>query len=495
MHNSRKNAYDVVIIGSGPNGLSAGIFLAQKGLRVHIIEAKATVGGALRTEELTLPCFRHDVGAAVHPTGFLSPYFRTLNLEKYGLEWVHAPVSVAHPLDGEPAVILEKSLTATAENLGKDARAYLRLMRPLTENPHALLKDILKPLGIPESPLLLARFGLRGALPAELAARLFFKDRRAKALLAGCAAHSILPFDKFFTTALGLVFPVCAHTADWPVARGGSASIAAALLRCFEAAGGTVQLEKQVTQMSQLPPARAYLFDTDPRQLSHIAGEALPTHYHKRLQKFNYGPGIFKIDYALNAPIPWRDPNILRASTVHLGGTFDETAACAKAVWQGRHSENPYVLLAQQSQFDGTRAPAGQHTCWAYCHVPFGSERDMSAVIEAQIERFAPGFRDTVIARHGMNTKDFQAFNPNFYGGAITGGASDITQLFTRPVARLDPYSTPNPRIFIGSASTPPGGGVHGMCGYYAGRSVWGQVFGRGGNTPKFTSPVKMTRF
>ncbi len=465
--------YDAVIVGSGPNGLSAGIFLAQKGLKVLILEAVETVGGGTRTAELTLPGFHHDVCSAVHPMGVLSPYFQTLNLEQYGLEWIYPDASVAHPLDDEEAVILSKSVEETAANLGIDEKAYKKLIQPIANHVDWLLEDSLKPLGIPKHPLFLAKFGMKAALPATTFANFFFKGKRAKALFAGCAGHSVLPFDKFFTAALGLVFAACAHEVNWPFAKGGSQAIADALLKCFQAAGGEIQFLTKVTDFKQLPKAKTYLFDTDPLQLANIAGNELPQSYVKRLKKYNYGMGTFKVDYALSEPIPWKDKRCLKASTVHLGGTIEEIVLSEKAAWKGQYCEKPYVLLAQQSQYDDTRSPNRQHTGWAYCHVPFGSERDMSVEIENQIERFAPGFKDTILAKSSMSPKAFYRYNLNYLGGAVTGGAADITQLFTRPIARWNPYSTPNPNIFICSASTPPGGGVHGMCGYWAAKSAF----------------------
>ena len=472
-----EESYDIVIIGSGPNGLSAGIYLAQKGLKVLILEAAETVGGGTRTAELTLPGFHHDVCSAVHPMGVLSPYFQQLNLEQYGLEWVYPQASVAHPLDGEEAVMLSKSVEETSENLGVDGRVYKRLMNPLAKRIDWLLEDSLKPLGIPKHPFFLANFGRKAALPAGTFAKLYFKQKRAKALFAGCAGHSVLPFDKGFTAALGLVFLACGHAVNWPVAKGGSQSIANALSRCFIDAGGELFLSKQITKFVELPRAKAYLFDTDPVQLADIAKSELPHGYLKRLKRYHYGMGTFKIDYALSGPIPWKDSRCLEASTVHLGGTIEEIALSERAAWKGEYCEKPYVLVAQQSQFDETRSPKGQHTCWAYCHVPLGSERDMSAEIEQQIERFAPGFKDIILAKSSMSPQAFHRYNLNYVGGAVTGGAADITQLFTRPVARFNPYSTPHPKIFICSASTPPGGGVHGMCGYWAAKSVARNLF------------------
>ncbi len=472
-----EKAYDVVIIGSGPNGLSAGIYLVKKGLNVLILEAADIIGGGMRTAELTLDGFHHDVCSAVHPMGVLSPWFKQLDLENYGLEWVFPDCSVAHPMDDGSAILLTKSVVETADNLGLDSKQYKRLMAPIAKRVDWLLEDSLKPLGMPKHPIFMARFGMKAALSATAFSKLFFKGERAKALFAGCAAHSVLPFDKYFTAALGLVFFACGHEVDWPVAKGGSQSIANALRDCFEAAGGEIQLSKRIKLFSELPKAKAYLFDTDPVQVAKIAQDELPVSYRNKLNKFNFGPGVFKIDYALSEAIPWRDKNCLKASTVHLGGTFNEIARGEKEAWEGKHSENPYVLVAQQSQFDNTRSPDGKHTCWAYCHVPFGSEKDRSEIIENQIERFAPGFKNTILAKSSMNAKAFESYNPNYVGGAVTGGAADISQLFTRPVARLDPYSTPNSKIFICSASTPPGGGVHGMCGYYAAESVWKKLF------------------
>lgn len=477
MANRVEKQYDAVIIGSGPNGLSAGIYLAQRGLKVLIVEAAPTAGGGMRTAPLTLDGFRHDVGSAVHPMGVLSPFFRTLGLENHGLEWVYPRASVAHPLDGEPAVILSQSVAETADGLGIDGKKYRQLIQPLADRLDWLLEDTLKPLGLPRHPWLLARFGLKALLPAATFADLTFKGSRARALFAGCVAHSILPFDKFFTTAIGLVFLASAHAVNWPVARGGSESIARALLSLYTSLGGDIQYSTRIEHFKQLPRARAYLFDTDPFQVAAIAQHDLPAAYLTRLKRYHIGPGIFKIDYALSGPVPWADARCLDASTVHLGGRLEDIASGEKAAWENRHVASPWVLLAQQSQFDHTRSPAGQHTCWAYCHVPFGSDKDMSAVIESQIERFAPGFTKLIMARHRMNTKAFETYNPNFVGGSITGGAADITQLFTRPVARLDPYSTPNPKVFICSAATPPGGGVHGMNGYHAARSVFKKLF------------------
>ncbi len=379
---------------------------------------------------------------------------------------------MAHPLDDEQAVILSKSIRETARGLGADARVYEELMSYFTPRAHDLTADSLKPLGLPKNPIQMLRFGLKAFQPASFFANNAFASERAKALFAGCAAHSVLPFDKFFTSAIGLIFLITAHVENWAFPKGGSQNLAEALLSCYQSAGGELRLSTRIERFKQLPPAKKYLFDTDPLQLSKIAEEQLPRAYRKRLSRYTYGPGVFKIDYALSEPIPWKDPNCLKASTIHVGGSLKEIAQSEKDAWDKKHPSKPFVLMAQQSQFDESRAPKGKHTGWAYCHVPNNSTRDMTAQIENQIERFAPGFKDIILGRHTMATADFYKYNPNYLGGAVTGGAADISQLFTRPVARLDPYSTPNPDLFIGSASTPPGGGVHGMCGFYAAKSI-----------------------
>jgi phytoene dehydrogenase-like protein len=460
---------DAVVIGSGPNGLAAAVTLAQGGARVLVLEANSEIGGGTRTAELTLPGFAHDLCSAVHPMGILSPFFRTLPLDRYGLRWLRPRASVAHPLDDQPAVLLTRSLDETAEGLGADGPAYRRMLAPFLGDPHALLEGALAPLGLPRRPLLLARFGLSALRSAEgLSGR--FRGVRAPALVAGCAAHSILPLDRAITGGLALMLLLAGHVEDWPVAEGGSRAIAGALAGMLVSLGGRVQTGLRVGTREDLPPARLYLFDTSPAQLARIAGPVLPAGYLRRLGRFRYGPGAFKLDWALDGPIPWEDPRCLEASTVHLGGTLQEIAAAEAAVWRGEHPARPYVLLAQQSQIDASRAPPGQHTGWAYCHVPSGSPVDRTEAIEQQIERFAPGFRARILARHATAPRDLEAGNANDVGGAITGGVTDLGQLFTRPMARWNPYGTPNPRVLICSASTPPGGGVHGMCGFHAAR-------------------------
>jgi phytoene dehydrogenase-like protein len=463
---------DAVVVGSGPNGLAAAVAIAQHGASVLVLEGADAIGGGTRTSELTLPGFRHDVCSGCHPMGILSPFFRTLPLEEHGLRWVKPPASVAHPLDDQPAVLLRRSVAETARGLGDDARAYDRLVSPFLDDPHVLLEDILAPLRLPKHPLQMLRFGLRAIRSAAGLARGRFAGERARALFAGCAAHAIQPLEHSLTAAVGLVFCITGHVVEWPVAEGGSASIARALASLLASLGGRIETGRWVRSLADLPRARVVLFDTSPEQLAAIAGPQLPAGYVRRLRRYRYGPGAFKIDWALDGPIPWKDPAVLDASTVHLGGPLDAIAASERAMWRGEHPEQPFVLLCQQSQFDATRAPAGKHTGYAYCHVPAGSTVDRTAAIESQVERFAPGFRDRILARHVMTACDFERYDPAFVGGAITGGVADLGQLFTRPVARLDPYSTPNPRVFLCSASTPPGGGVHGMCGYHAARSA-----------------------
>jgi phytoene dehydrogenase-like protein len=472
---------DVVVVGSGPNGLAAAVAIAQSGASVRVLESRHTIGGGTRTAELTLPGFKHDVCSAVHPMGILSPFFRTLPLEQHGLRWIRPAASVAHPLDNQPAVLLQGSLAETAAGLGVDERAYRRLLEPLLADPHALFQDALAPLGVPRHPLLMLRFGLRAIRSAIGLARRF-QAARARALLAGCAAHSILPLDRALTGAMGLVFLLAGHTEPWPVAAGGSQSIAASLASLLRSLGGEIQTDAPVGSLADLPAARMFLFDTSPAQLAAIAGPVLPGGYLRRLARFRYGPGVFKLDWALDGSIPWRDPRCLEASTVHLGGTLEEIAAAEAAVWRGEHPQRPFVLLCQQSEFDPSRAPPGQHTGWAYCHVPAVSTVDLTDVVERQVERFAPGFRERILARHVTTTADLERDNANNVGGAITGGVADLGQLFTRPVARMNPYTTPHPRVLICSASTPPGGGVHGMCGYWAARTALARLerFGPG---------------
>jgi len=463
---------EAVVVGAGPNGLAAAIALAQAGVSVLVVEAHAEPGGGARSAALTLPGFLHDVCSAVHPMAVLSPFFRTLPLAEHGLVWRYPRASVAHPLDDGPAVMLRRSLAETCGGLGRDAAAWRRLVEPFLDDPHALLADAMGPLRLPSHPLRFARFGLRAVWSADRLARLCFREERARALFAGCAGHSILPLSHPLTAAMGLMFAFTAHVVDWPVPEGGSQAITRALVSCLRSLGGEIETDRRLTRLAELSDARIVLFDTSPDQLAGIAGDALPAGYRRRLGRYRYGPGAFKLDWALDGPIPWRDPACREASTVHVGGTLAEIGASERDMFHGRHSERPFLILCQQSEVDPTRAPAGRHTGYAYCHVPHGSPVDMSDAIERQVERFAPGFRDRILARHATSPAGLERYNPNYRGGAITGGVADALQLWNRPVTRLDPYTTPNPRLFICSAATPPGGGVHGMCGWWAARSA-----------------------
>jgi len=464
--------YDAVIVGAGPNGLAAAITLARAGKSVLVLEAKETIGGGTRSAELTLPGFVHDICSALHPLGVASPFFRDLPLAHYGLEWVFPPASLAHPLDDDTAVLVEGSVDATAANLGPDAARYRRLMGPLVAGWQGLLGDLLGPLRIPRHPMVMARFGLAALLPAATLARLAFRGDRARAVFAGMASHAMMPLSTPATAAFGLVLGLVAHAVGWPIARGGSQRIADALGAHLRSLRGEIVTGHPVRSRADLPDARAILFDTSPRQLVQVVGKELPAGYRQALSRFRYGPGVFKADYALDGPIPWRAEECLRAGTVHLGGTLEEIAAAEAAIWRGEHPEWPFVLVAQQSLFDPARAPQSRHTAWAYCHVPHGSAEDVTGRLEAQIERFAPGFQDRILARRTHTAADMEVYNPNYIGGDINAGVQDLRQLFTRPVVRLNPYTTPVRGLYLCSSSTPPGGGVHGLCGYYAGRTA-----------------------
>jgi phytoene dehydrogenase-like protein len=463
--------FDAAVVGSGPNGLAAAITLAQAGRSVVVLEAAETVGGSARTAALTLPGFRHDVCSAIHPMGVGSPFLSGLPLGRYGLRWIHPPASMAHPLEGRPAALQVRSVRETAASLGEDEAAWVALFEPLVARWGELIADALGPLGVPGSPLLLARFGLRAMLPATALARRL-RGERARALFAGVAAHSVLPLERSPSAAIGLMLAAAGHAVGWPLPEGGAQSLSDALAAHLRALGGQIRTGAPVRSLAEVPTAGPILFNTAPRTLLEIAGDALPALYRRRLARYRYGPGVFKLDWALDGPIPWADPTVARAGTVHLGGTLEQIAAAERAVWRGEHPERPYVLLAQQSLFDPSRAPAGRHTGWAYCHVPRGSDRDRAEAIEATVERYAPGFRDRILARHAMSAVAFERYNANYVGGDVNGGAADLDQLFTRPVARINPYTTPNPRLFLCSAATPPGGGVHGMSGYYAARAA-----------------------
>ncbi|MBC8151305.1 MAG: NAD(P)/FAD-dependent oxidoreductase [Bacteroidetes bacterium] len=472
-----KRDIDAVVVGAGPNGLAAAIALQQAGRSVVVFEAKSTVGGGMRTAELTLPGFRHDICSAIHPLGAGSPFLNTLPLHRYGLEYIYPPVAAAHPFADGTVALLQASIAATAQTLGPDAGAYERLMPGLVANWPTIAAAFLGPLRPDLNLLKVAKFGAYALLPAQTLANWQFSGKRARGLLAGMAAHSLLPLDQLATSAVGLVLTILGHAKGWPLPKGGSQRIANALAAYFTSIGGRIETNVEVTSLSQLPSARAVLFDVTPRQLLKIAGHAFSPLYRWQLERFRYGAGVFKVDYALDGPVPFTAPECGRAGTVHLGNTLAEIAAGEKAVHRGQHPDRPFVLLAQQSLFDDTRAPAGKHTAWAYCHVPNGSRQDMTATIEGQIERFAPGFRDRILGRHVMNTGDLEAYNANYCGGDINGGRQDLGQIFTRPALRWSPYKTSAKGLYICSSSTPPGGGVHGMGGYHAAQRALRDIF------------------
>ena len=469
---TERGAYDAVVVGAGPNGLAAAVELARAGRSVAVLEAEETVGGGTRSAELTLPGFVHDLGSAIHPLGYASPFFRTLPLEEHGLEWVHPPAPLAHPFDDGSAAVLERSVEATAAALGPDARAYERLMRGVVEDADRLAAYFVGSPRMIHHPLSLASSGLRATRSARGLAENLFAGAKARGLFAGNAAHSFLPLEKPPSALFGLVLGTLGHAFGWPFPKGGSQRIADALVSYLLTLGGEVYTGVRVESVDDVPRTRAVLFDVTPRQLFDIAGEHFTERYQNALKAYRYGPGVFKVDYALSGPIPWKAQECLRAGTVHLGGTLDEISAGESAVWRDEHPERPFVLLAQQSLFDQTRAPEGKHTVWAYCHVPNGSTFDMTERIEGQIERFAPGFRERILAKNTMGPADLERANANLVGGDINGGVMDIRQLLARPMPRPNPYSTPAKGLYICSSSTPPGGGVHGMCGYLAARAA-----------------------
>jgi phytoene dehydrogenase-like protein len=470
------NTYDAIVVGSGPNGLAAAIALQQAGISVLLLEGKATIGGGLRTAEITLPGYLHDICSAIHPMAVTSPFFNTLPLQQHGLEFIYPDIAAAHPFDDGTAAVLKKSIPETARLLGADERNYLKLIQPLVKIWPEIVADVLRPLHIPKHPLLMAQFGIQ-ALPSAKFLSGKFSTEKAKGLWAGMAAHSIQPLTNTATSAIGLVLMAAAHLKGWPVPTGGSVSIANALASYFISIGGKIETNCYVKSLDQLPAAKAVLLDVTPKHLLQIAGNRFSSFYTKQLQRYRYGMGVFKMDWALSGPIPFTALECRQSGTVHIGNTFEEIAAGEQLSSSGKHPEKPFVLLTQSSVFDASRAPAGKHTAWAYCHVPHGSTVDMTAVIEDQVERFAPGFKDLILARHSMNTAQMEAYNPNYIGGDINGGICDIGQLYTRPALRWSPYTTPAKGIYICSSATPPGGGVHGMCGYHAGRKALQDVF------------------
>ena len=467
-----------IVVGSGPNGLVAAITLARAGWDVTVFEAASQPGGGTRTEELTVPGMLHDVCSAIHPLAVGSPAFREiaesdLPLRDHGLEWIQSPVPLAHPLDGGRVAVLHRSVDETADGLGRDAKAYRRLFGPFVEAGFDLTDGLLSPLTIPpRHPLMLARYGLVGVLPAHRVARHGFDTDEAQGMFAGLAGHSILSLRAPVTAGYGLMLGVLAHLVGWPLARGGSQQISVALVAVLEELGGRVECNRRIESLAELPAVDAVLLDLTPRQVLAIAGDAVPDRYRRALSRFRYGPGVFKLDWALDGPIPWTNADCARAATVHLGGTLGEITAAESDVQAGRLPEHPYVLLAQQSLFDPTRVPDGTQAAWAYCHVPNGSTVDMTARIERQVERFAPGFRDRIIGRHAMDTRAVEHHDANYIGGDINGGVADLRQFVRRPTLGLHPWKTPIDGVYLCSSSTPPGGGVHGMCGWHAAQEV-----------------------
>jgi phytoene dehydrogenase-like protein len=465
--------YDAVVVGAGPNGLAAAITIAKEGYSVLVLEGRESVGGGSRSAELTLPGHLHDVCATIFGLAKSSPFFKGLHLEEQGVEWITPPAPLAHPLDEGRAVIVEGSVEATAEMLGADGRVYQKLFSLFYDHWDKISEDLLGPFPFtPRNPWLLARFARMAFMPAEKLVMKYFSEERTKALFGGMAAHSMLSLDKAITSAFGIILNTSAHASGWPIVKGGAQNLANSMADILCLNGGEIITDNTVTSLGELPSTRAVLLDVTPRQLLKITGEKLPERYRSQLRKYRYGPGVFKLDLVIDGPIPWQDKNNSRCAAVHVGGSFAEIAAAEKEVSEGKHPQKPFVILVQASLFDAARAPSGRHTVWAYCHVPNGSTVDMTERIEKQIERFAPGFRDCIIARHAFNTVDLENYNPNYIGGDINGGIQDIRQQFTRPTFRWLPYSTPLKGIYLCSSSTPPGGGVHGMCGYHAARAV-----------------------
>jgi phytoene dehydrogenase-like protein len=472
----KSTEFDAIVIGSGPNGLSAAITLKQQGLSVLLIEGKDVIGGGLTSVEFTLPGYIHDVCSAIHPLALGSPYFQTLPLATHGLTYLHPELAAAHPFDNGTAAILANSVEETARLLGEDEQTYLDIFRPMVRDWPKIAPDVLAPIHFPKYPIAMGKFGLKAMTSATYFAKRF-KTKEAKGLWAGMAAHAIQPLTNLSTSAIALVLMTAGHLKGWPIPKGGSKEIANALLSYYKSLGGKVQTGHFVKTLRELPSSKTILFDVTPKQLLEIAGHKFSSIYKWQLERYRYGMGVFKIDWALDGQIPFISEQARKAGTIHIGNTLEEIAASELITSKGNHSEKPYVLLAQQSLFDSSRAPAGKHTAWAYCHVPNGSTKDMTTIIEQQVERFAPGFRELILAKHTMNTSEIQEYNPNYIGGDINGGIIDLAQLFTRPALRSSPYRTSAKGLYICSSSTPPGGGVHGMCGYHAAKQALKDIF------------------
>ena len=469
--------FDAIVVGAGPNGLAAASELAKEGKRVRVYEANDVIGGSARSKELTLPGFTHDICSAVHPLAVGSPFFKNLSLKEYGLEFIFPPAAVAHPFDDGSALLLHRSIEETSRQLGADARSYSRLFEPLVRDWEILAPELLGPIGFPHHPYAMARFGLNAIRSAAGFVKSRFKEERTRTFFAGVVAHSCLSLDHLGTTAFGLVLMTLGHTVGWPIPRGGTQTISDAMAACLKDLGGEIVTGVRIQSLDEVAPSRCVLFDLTPRQLQQIVGSRFPASFGNKLNNYRYGPAAFKVDWALDGPVPWRALECTQTATVHLGGSLAEIEASEKAIWEGKCTDRPYVLVAQPSLFDSTRAPAGKHTLWAYCHVPNGSDIDMTEQIENQIERFAPGFRSRILARSVLPPAQLEIHNANLVGGDINGGAATINQLFTRPTFHT--YSTPLKDVYICSSSTPPGGGVHGMCGYHAAHTALRKSFAR----------------